>query len=125
SLAYFLPARTENVAGVMIDALAPFLALTEAGLAVSLLHHPSKGDPPLGQAARGTGALLASVDIPLEMRHPAGNPFTPRPNLFAWSRFDETPRQMLIELSPDGLTYQRLADSSDEFHANWETTPLL
>ncbi len=121
SLAYFLPARDENSAGAMANALAPFLALAEAGLAVWLLHHPSKGEPALGQAARGSGALLASVDIFLEMRHPGGNPFTRRRKLFGWSRYQETPWQMLIELSPDGLTYERLADASDDFHSAWDT----
>ena len=92
SLMMFLPARNENSADVMVDALGPFVALAEAGLAVWLLHHPSKGDPALGQAARGSGALLASVDIFLEMRQPGGNPFTRRRKLSAWSRYEETPR---------------------------------
>ena len=125
SLAMFLPARNENSADVMVGALAPFLALADAGVSVFLLHHPSKGEPPLGQAARGSGALLASVDIFLEMRHPGGNPFTRRRKLSAWSRYRETPRQMLIELSPDGLTYQRLADASDDFHTSWDTISLV
>jgi hypothetical protein len=125
SLAMFLPSRNENSADVMVNALAPFLALADAGLSVFLLHHPSKGDPPLGQAARGSGALLASVDIFLEMRHPGGNPFTRRRKLTAWSRFRETPRQLLIELSPDGLTYTRLADASEEFHTGWDAIAQL
>jgi hypothetical protein len=125
SLAVFLPVGNENSAGVMVNALAPFLALAEAGLAVGLWHHPAKGDPPLGQAARGSGALLASVDIFLEMRHPGGNPFTRRRKLSAWSRYDETPQQMLIELSADGQRYQRLADTSDDFHTHWDTVALL
>jgi hypothetical protein len=109
----------------MVHALAPFLALAEAGLAVWLLHHPSKGEPPLGQAARGSGALLAAVDIFLEMRHPGGNPFTRRRKVTTWSRYNATPRQLLIELSPDGLTYERLADSSDDFHTSWNTVALV
>jgi AAA domain len=118
SLAMFLPAATENNAGVMVDALGPFLALADAGLAVWLLHHPSKGEPALGQAARGSGALSASVDIILEMRHPGGDPFTRRRRLFGWSRYDETPQQLLIELSPDGSHYERLADGTDDFHGH-------
>jgi AAA domain len=125
SLAMFLPARNENSADAMVDALGPFVALAEADLAVWLLHHPSKGEPALGQAARGSGALLASVDIFLEMRHPGGNPFTRRRKIFGWSRYQETPRQMLIELSSDGLTYQRLVDAGDDFHANWDTVHLI
>jgi hypothetical protein len=121
SLAPVLPTGNENSAGVMVGALAPFLALAEADVAVWLLHHPSKGEPPLGQAARGSGALLAAVDIFLEMRHPGGNPFTRRRKLTAWSRYEETPQQLLIELSPDGRSYERLADTSDDFHTSWNT----
>lgn len=121
SLAVFTPSRNENNAASVSAGLAPFIALAEAGLSVLLLHHPSKGEPALGQAARGSGALPASVDIVLEMRHPGGNPFTRRRKIFGWSRHDETPRQMLMELSEDGRTYERLADTSDDFHENWET----
>jgi hypothetical protein len=120
SLSMFLPGRTENDAGVMVTALAPFLALADAGLAVWLLHHPAKGERALGQAARGSGALPASADVILEMRHPGGDPFTRRRRLFGWSRYDETPRQLLIELSPDGAGYGRLADGADDFHAHWD-----
>jgi len=120
SLAFFMPGHNENSADVMVNALSPFLRLAEAGLAVWLLHHPSKGEPALGQAARGSGALLASVDIFLEMRHPGGNPFSRRRKLSAWSRYEETPRQMLIELSADGGCYERLADAGDDFHTHWE-----
>jgi hypothetical protein len=79
----------------------------------------------MGQAARGSGALPASVDIILEMRHPGGNPFTHRRKLTAWSRYRETPRQMLIELSPDGQTYTRLAEASEEFHTGWDAVAQL
>jgi len=124
-LAAFLPARTENNAEVVLAALAPFVELTEAGLAVLLPHHPTKGDPALGQAARGSGALMAAVDIVLEMRHPGGNPWTRRRKLFGWSRHDETPREMLIELSPDGRTYERLVDAGDDFHEHWDLIRIV
>jgi hypothetical protein len=125
SLAYFSPARSENDAGSMTDGLAPFIALAEEDVAVLLLHHPSKGEPPLGQAARGSGALLACVDIFLEMRHPGGNPFTRRRRILGWSRYEETPRQMLIELSDDGARYERLPDASEDFHTNWDSLRLV
>jgi hypothetical protein len=32
---------------------------------------------------------------------------------------------MLIELSSDGLRYERLADASDDFHASWDTVALV
>jgi hypothetical protein len=36
-------------------------------------HDPDKGDKPLGQAARGSGALLDHVGISIDMRHPSGD----------------------------------------------------
>jgi hypothetical protein len=59
------------------------------------------------------------------MRHPGGDPFTRRRKLFGWSRYDQTPRQLLIELSPDGRRYDRLADGPDEFHAHWDVVSAL
>jgi hypothetical protein len=52
-LTVFLPAHSENIAGVMTDCLLPLRDLTAEGLGVLLLHHPRKGVPLAGQAARG------------------------------------------------------------------------
>jgi AAA domain len=120
SLVRFLPSRNENNAGAVADALAPFMALAKEGLAVWLLHHPTKGEPALGQAARGSGALMASADVILEMRHPGGDMFTRRRKLFGWSRYTQTPREMLIEISEDRTRYERLADGSEDFHTHWD-----
>ncbi len=125
TLSMFLPTTNENNAVTTVDALAAYAALTRAGLSLFYMHHPSKGDPATGQAARGSGALPAAVDISLEMRHPGGDPFTRRRRLIAGSRFDETPRQMLIELSADHSAYTRLPDDSDDFHTHWDTLRLL
>lgn len=32
---------------------------------------------------------------------------------------------MLIELGADGMSYQRLADTSDDFHTHWDTLALV
>ena len=72
-LAAFLPGRDENHANTMLQALLPLQDLTRRGMAVLLLHHPVKGEPREGQAARGSGALLGFADISIEMR------FTPAP----------------------------------------------
>ncbi len=71
-LSRFLPLRSKNSPEAMLQALEPLHALTDAGLAVLLHHHPSKGQPVPGQAARGSGVLPAFVDIDLEL-----HPFTP------------------------------------------------
>ena len=97
-LAPFCPA--ENHARGMMDFLYPLTALARQGLAVFLLHHPGKGDKPLGQAARGSGALLAHVDISIEMRHPGGDFLTRRRRFIAFSRHPETPRSSPSNSTP-------------------------
>jgi hypothetical protein len=106
--------RTENSSRGMFDALLPLAALTREGLAVLLLHHPGRGPRPVGQAARGSGALLGHVDISIEMRHPGGDPFTRRRRLQAFSRFPETPAQLLLVLNDEGTAYDVLPDEPDD-----------
>jgi hypothetical protein len=78
-LAPFLPNRNENGTAGMLDALAPLRRLTERGLAVLLAHHPRKGEPAVGEAARGSGALAAAVDISLELTYHQRPPRRPGP----------------------------------------------
>jgi hypothetical protein len=105
-LAQFLPGAAENSSCAILDALQPFERLTAAGQSVLLLHHPRKGENAPGQAARGSGALCSNVDILLEMKlPPACQPQDRRRKLFAWSRYDQTPRERVIELSSDGTDY--------------------
>jgi hypothetical protein len=122
ALAAFFPGRAENNAGCMLEALAPLRQLTRRGLSVLVLHHPSKGDPPLGQLARGSGALSAAADILLEMRfYPSAEEDDRRRWLQALSRFPETPRQKVIELTADGTDYVcRGTFHEEEFAARWE-----
>jgi len=95
-------------------------------MAVLGMHHPAKGQPPLGQAARGSGALLGHVDISLEMRHPSGDPLTRRRRLLALSRHAQTPRQLLLELNPEATDYTVVADDrEDGFQSNWEVLRLV
>jgi AAA domain len=123
-LAPFL--REENHARSMLDTLLPLGELTRRGMAVLLLHHPTKGKRPNGQAARGSGALLGHVDISIEMRRPAGCPLTRRRRLLALSRLPETARLLSIELNPEGTDYQVLPDSvEDGFQTGWPVLRLV
>jgi hypothetical protein len=96
--------------------------LTERRMAVSLLHHPKKGEVAEGQAARGSGALSSFVDILVEMdccrRTRTGD--DRRRTLRGLSRYDETPRELVIELNAAGTDYAALGDlAQDEFRENW------
>jgi hypothetical protein len=105
-LAVFLPGSSENLAGMMTECLLPLRELTDRGVAVLLLHHPRKGKTRAGQAARGSGALASHVDILVEM-HWYANPESDdrRRWLRAYSRFEETPRHLVLELTAAGNDY--------------------
>jgi AAA domain-containing protein len=120
-LASFFPGKSENDATAMLDALAPVQRLAAHGLSVLILHHPSKKDNGDGPSGRGSGALLGCADILIEMRwyrHPTDT--DRRRRLLALSRFDDTPREMVIELNADGTDYvSRGSFASEEFAAHW------
>lgn len=112
-LAMFVPAN-ENHPASLLASLAELQRLTREGLAVLLLHHPAKGEPRLGQAARGSGVLSAVADILLELRVPPGDPATRRRRLFGFSRFEETPRRLSLEWTADSLDYAVFVDAEDD-----------
>jgi hypothetical protein len=123
-LAPFL--RSENHAQSVLETLLPLRALTGNGLAALLLHHPGKGEKPLGQAARSSGALLGHVDISIEMRHPGGDPLTRRRRFISLSRHAETPRRLLLELNAEGADYLPVPDALEEdFQASWDQLRLV
>jgi hypothetical protein len=96
--------------------------LTTLGLALFLLHHPRKGLALDGQAARGSGVLTSFADIVLEMRHYRRAAEEDRRRvLWGYSRLDQTPRQRVIELTPEGTSYLILGTLDDvEFDRTWE-----
>lgn len=119
-LASFFPLRSENDAVAMIAALMPLQRLTSAGVSVLVLHHPRKAGGMEGQSARGSGALCAHVDVLLELHwYRSANEEGRRRRLLAWSRYEETPRQRVLELSEDGRDYRHVEDVEAD-----ELTPL-
>ncbi|MCE9534636.1 MAG: helicase RepA family protein, partial [Planctomycetes bacterium] len=120
-LSSFLPNRAENDAGSMLQTLLPLQRLTSEGICVLILHHPKKGNPLKGQAARGSGALPGFVDVSIEMKfHGDPNADDRRRELAAWSRYEKTPRRLLIELNAAGTDYQSLGDFvPDDFSKGW------
>src|SRR5262245_49948823 len=91
-------------------------------MAVLLTHHPAKGQPLPGQAARGSGALASFTDINLEMSwYQRCDTTDRRRRILAHSRHDETPRQLVIELNPEGTDYiVHGSFEDDEFTQNWQ-----
>ncbi len=122
SLSCFLPGGSENLAPLMLEMLAPLRRLTERRMAVLLLHHPRKETAAEGMAARGSGALSAYADILVEIdccrRSRPGN--DRRRALAAFSRFDDTPRDLVIELNAQGTDYEARGEAAlDEFLEHW------
>jgi hypothetical protein len=111
----------------MLEALLPLQRLTADGMAVLVLHHPSKGEPRPGQMARGSGALSGYADMIVEMSwYSRSAEFDRRRKLRAWSRHDETPRELVIELNEEGTDYRSLGDfEAEAFRANWSVLERL
>jgi hypothetical protein len=122
TLAAFLPSRTENNAGVMLDMLLPLQAVTGLGASLLILHHPRRAPSAPGQLARGTGALSASADILLELEMLGGVAADDRRRrLSGYSRHRQTPRRVVIELTADGADYVSLGDDAgQEFADHWQ-----
>lgn len=86
------------------DALRPTNYLTEANLGVLLFHHFSRKGAREGGAGRGSGALPADVDIIIDFyrfNHEDDND-NRRVLKGGNSRFDETPREVVIQLTDAG-----------------------
>jgi hypothetical protein len=106
------PCDNENDASKVIAAMNPLHHLTEAGAAVLLVHHPRKGDGTEGQASRGSGALPGFVDTILELRrYEPENAKDCRRTITGLGRFDETPAEMVIELTTAG--YRAVGSKAD------------
>jgi len=120
-LQHFLPPGGEQASG-MLDFLHSLSPLTAAGMAVWLQHHPRKGRTPSGQASRGSGALPGFVDILMEMNwYHAGDNSSRRRRFLNFSRFDDTPPRLLLELNADATDYINHGDFElDDFAENWK-----
>ena len=116
-------AGSENDAACVLRFLKPLQLLTRRGVAVLIVHHPGKEERPAGMAARGSGALSGAADILIEMTsYPGAADDDRRRRLQAFSRYAETPRQLVIEWTADGTDYENLGTFMDgEFVGSWRT----
>jgi len=119
----FSPCQDENNSMDMMAALLPLRNITEAGASVLLVHHPGKAETSEGRASRGSGALPGFVDVIIELRRYAPNDLEDTRRVLAGlSRFDETPREVVLELTADG--YRTLGSKSevkaqDQAYEDW------
>ena len=101
----FLPSiEKENDAIQVKDALRPMNYLTEKGIAVLIFHHFNRNGTREGGAGRGSGALPADVDVSIDFNRyaPDDDNDTRRVLKGGNSRFEETPREVVIELTQEG-----------------------
>jgi hypothetical protein len=129
-LSSFPPGRGENHAGVMLETLLPLQRLTEAGLAVLLMHHPNKQELALGLSARGSVALAGFADVVLELRRLRDAPAADRRRrLVGLSRHQETVPEQLLELNAAGTDYGIVSEAKpaaeDDFVAGWRPLRLV
>ncbi len=108
-----LKAESEKDAGAVEEAIESLKAAAASGLAILLIHHHRKGGGEDGEAVRGSSALLAAVDIQLDLTRLPGEDAPPRQRILAaQSRWPGTPDALVIELAEDGERY-RLVDAGD------------
>ena len=104
------PVRDENDNALVQEALMPLHSLPPK-VSLGLVHHVRKSDGQEATAARGAGALSAFVDTILELRRYNGADRHDRKRvLTGYGRFDETPKEVVIELEDDGLGYKAHGD---------------
>jgi hypothetical protein len=97
------PVKDENDAAQVQAALMPlhYAFGDSCGL---LVHHNRKGDGQEATAARGSGALSAFVDTIIELRRfEPGNKKDRRRVLTGYGRHDETPTELVVELTANGF----------------------
>jgi hypothetical protein len=75
---------------------------------------------------RGSGALLAFVDITIEMHlGDAANPANRRRRLLVRSCCQESPRTLLMELAADGRSYDLIPEQvEDDYQRPWAILKL-
>jgi RecA-family ATPase len=104
------PVRDENDAAEVQGALMPLRALS-TGRSLLLVHHNGKADGTQATASRGSGALPAFCDILLELRRTSPTDVDDRRRtIVGFSRYEATPKEIVVELAEDGSGYTAHGD---------------
>ena len=99
----------ENEAGEILAAIGALQVAADTGLAVVVVSHQRKAPGRFGEAVRGSNALTGAVDIVLELERSLSFRDANTRVLRAVSRYDETPDDLVIALTPEG--YEVRGDS--------------
>lgn len=95
----FWSVQHENDAGEVQSALLALNSLLEGNISVLLVHHFRKSGGDEGTASRGSGVLGSNPDILIEFsRLNATDPNNRQRTLRTYSRFEESPREVVIDL---------------------------
>jgi 5S rRNA maturation endonuclease (ribonuclease M5) len=93
---------SENNAGDALQAMMPLQEAAGQGIAVMISRHDRKSGGLVGESGRGSSAYSGAVDIVLSIRRPEGNTKKTLRTIHAVGRFDETPEELVIDLTPTG-----------------------
>jgi hypothetical protein len=93
---------SENNSGDALQAMLPLQEAAGNGIAVMILRHDRKSGGLVGESGRGSSAYSGAVDIVLSIRRPEGNTKKTLRTIHAIGRFDETPEELVIDLTPAG-----------------------
>lgn len=92
----------ENDAGAALQALEPLQRGVADGLSVVVVRHDRKGSGEVGESARGSSAFGGAVDVILHLRRGTSDERPSIRYLSGLSRFQETPSELVIELTDEG-----------------------
>jgi hypothetical protein len=102
---------SENNTGDALAATRPLQQAAAEGISVLDSRHERKSGGTVGDSGRGSSAYGGAADIILSLRRPEGKHKRNVRLLQALSRFDETPTDLLIELTEAG--YRSLGEPGD------------
>ena len=102
---------SENNTGDALAATRPLQQAAAEGISIVDTRHERKSGGSVGDSGRGSSAYGGAADIILSLRRPEGNHKRNVRLIQALSRFDETPTDMLIELTEEG--YRSLGEPGD------------
>jgi hypothetical protein len=99
-----LEGEAENSAGGAQAAIAPLLeAAHRDNLAVIVVRHSRKSGGEVGESGRGSAAFGGAVDLIVSLRRREGNAPRSQRVIYTLGRFDETPEDLVIDLTDEGF----------------------